>query len=403
MSKRLGIKILVLNSGSSSLKYQLIDMTDEKVIAKGLCERIGINDSVLTYDNQVKKTVINKDMKNHEVAIQLVLDTLMDSEIGVIDDISEIGAVGHRVVHGGEKFSKSVIIDDVVLKAISDCIDLAPLHNPANITGIRACQSLMPNTPMVAVFDTAFHQTMDKSTYLYALPYELYEKYSIRKYGFHGTSHKYVASRASALLGKDIEDLKIITCHLGNGASICAVKNGKSIDTSMGFTPLAGLVMGTRCGDIDPAIIKFLMEKEHMSIDDIDTLTNKKSGIFGISGVSSDFRDVEKKASEKDERSNIALDMFALSVRKFIGQYIVEMGGVDAIVFTAGCGENDAYMRKVITSNLEFLGIAIDDAKNNIRGKEIDISSDNAKVRTLIIPTNEELAIARETELLVVG
>lgn len=402
MSKRLGIKILVLNSGSSSLKYQLIDMTDEKVIAKGLCERIGINDSVLTYDNQLKKTVINKDMKNHEVAIQLVLDTLMDSEIGVIGDISEIGAVGHRVVHGGEKFSKSVIIDDVVLKAISDCIDLAPLHNPANITGIRACQSLMPDTPMVAVFDTAFHQTMDKSTYLYALPYELYEKYSIRKYGFHGTSHKYVASRASALLGKNIEDLKIITCHLGNGASICAVKNGKSIDTSMGFTPLAGLVMGTRCGDIDPAIIKFLMEKEHMSINDIDTLINKKSGIFGISGVSSDFRDVEKKASEKDERSNVALDMFALSVRKFIGQYIVEMGGVDVIVFTAGCGENDAYMRKVITSNLEFLGIAIDDTKNNIRGKEIDISSDNAKVRTLIIPTNEELAIARETATLVV-
>lgn len=403
MGKPVSMKILVLNSGSSSLKYQLIDMADEKVIAKGLCERIGITGSMLTYDNQVKKTVINKDMENHEIAIQLVLDKLMDKDIGVITNIDEIGAVGHRVVHGGEKFSKSVIIDDEVLDAISDCIDLAPLHKPANITGIRACQALMPNTPMVAVFDTAFHQTMYKSIYLYALPYELYKKYSIRKYGFHGTSHKYVANRASALLGKDIRDLRIITCHLGNGASICAVKNGESIDTSMGFTPLAGLVMGTRCGDIDPAIIKFLMEKENMSIEDIDTLINKKSGILGISGVSSDFRDVEKKASENDERSNIALDMFAISVRKFIGQYIVEMGGVDAIVFTAGCGENDAYMRKVITSNLEFLGISIDDEKNNIRGQEIDISLDNSPVRTLVIPTNEELAIARETEALILG
>ncbi|MBP5427620.1 MAG: acetate kinase [Clostridiales bacterium] len=395
------MKILVLNSGSSSLKYQLIDMTNEEVIAKGLCERIGIKDSVLTYDNRREKIVINKDMKNHEVAIQMVLDMLMDKDKGVIRNINEIGAVGHRVVHGGEKFSKSVVIDNNVLSAINDCIDLAPLHNPANITGIRACKALMPNTPMVAVFDTAFHQTMDKSTYLYAIPYELYEKYSIRKYGFHGTSHKYVASRASAMLGKDIKDLRIITCHLGNGASVCAVKNGKSIDTSMGFTPLAGLVMGTRCGDIDAAIIKFLMEKENFSIDEIDTLINKKSGIFGVSGVSSDFRDVEKKASQHDERSNVALDMFALSVRKFIGQYIVEMGGVDALVFTAGCGENDAAMRKLITRDLSFLGISIDDDKNNVRGQEIDISSSTAKVHTLVIPTNEELAIARETETLV--
>lgn len=395
------MKILVLNSGSSSLKYQLIDMENEKVIAKGLCERIGIKDSVLSYKNEKIKKEITLDLKNHEVAIKMVLDMLMDKEIGVIGDINEISAVGHRVVHGGEKFNKSVVINDDVIEAIRECIDLAPLHNPANITGIKACQALMPNTPMVAVFDTAFHQTMEKGAYLYALPYELYEKHSIRKYGFHGTSHKYVAERASKLLGRPLEELKIITCHLGNGASICAVKNGKSINTSMGFTPLAGLVMGTRCGDIDPAIIKFLMEKENMTIDEIDKLMNKQSGILGVSGLSSDFRDVEKGAREGKERSQVALDMFVLSVRKFIGEYIMEMGGVDAIVFTAGCGENDFSMRKVLTRNLEFLGIEIDDEKNHTFGQEIDISTENAKIRTLVIPTNEELAIARETKALV--
>ena len=395
------MKILVLNSGSSSLKYQLIDMENEKVIAKGLCERIGLSDSILSYDNKKEKKVFTQDIKNHEVAIKMVLDMLMDKEIGVISNINEISACGHRVVHGGEKFNKSVIIDDDVLNAIAECIDLAPLHNPANITGIKACQALMPNTPMVAVFDTAFHQTMEKSAYLYALPYELYEKYSIRKYGFHGTSHKYVAQRASKLLGKKLDDLKLITCHLGNGASICAVKNGKSINTSMGFTPLAGLVMGTRCGDIDPAIIKFLMEKEHLSIDEVDKILNKKSGIFGISGVSSDFRDVKKGAAEGNERCKVALEMFALSVRKFIGEYIMELGGVDAIVFTAGCGENDNITRRALTSGLEFLGIEIDQDKNNTFGQELDISTPDAKIRTLVIPTNEELAIARETLALV--
>lgn len=394
------MKILVLNSGSSSLKYQLIDMDNQNIIAKGLCERIGIHNSRLNYDNKKEKKVIEVDMPNHEAAIKLVLNILMDKDVGVISNLNEINAVGHRVLHGGQKFSKSVIVDDAVIEAITECIELGPLHNPANLAGILACQASMPNTPMVAVFDTAFHQTMDKKTYLYALPYELSEKYSIRKYGFHGTSHKYVSKRASVMLGKDIKDLKIITCHLGNGASICAVENGKSIDTSMGFTPLAGLVMGTRSGDIDPAIIEYIMNKENLSIKEVLTMLNHKCGISGISGISSDFRDIEA-VKDKNERAQLALDMFVLSVKRFIGAYVAEMGGVDAIVFTAGCGENDSYIRRAITKNLEFLGIEIDETKNDTHGKEVDISSPNAKVKTLVIPTNEELAIALETKELV--
>ncbi len=394
------MKILVLNSGSSSLKYQLIDMNNQNVIAKGLCERIGLSDSILNYDNKKEKKVTKIAMPNHEVAIKLVLDMLLDKEIGVIASLDEVSAVGHRVLHGGSKFSKSVIVNDSVIEAITECIELGPLHNPANLSGILACQSLMPNTPMVAVFDTAFHQTMNESTYLYAIPYELSEKYSIRKYGFHGTSHKYVANRAADILNRDIEDLKIITCHLGNGASLCAVKNGKAIDTSMGFTPLAGLVMGTRCGDVDPAIIDYIMNKEKLSIKEVNTLLNKKCGILGVSGISSDFRDIEA-VKDTNKRAKLALDMFVLSVRKFIGSYIVEMGGVDVIVFTAGCGENDSYIRRSITNGLEFLGIKIDEHKNDTHGIEIDISSPDATVRTLVVPTNEELAIAIETKNLV--
>jgi len=396
------MKILVINTGSSSLKYQLIDMTNESVLAKGLCERIGIDNSILKHTKTGCDTVIlERELSNHKVAIQEVIKALTDEKIGVISDMSEISAVGHRVVHGGEKFHDSVIIDEDVMKAINDCVELAPLHNPPNIIGIEACRSIMPDTPMVAVFDTAFHQTMPKYAYLYALPYETYEKYSIRRYGFHGTSHKYVSQRAAAMLGRPIQELKLITCHLGNGSSICAVDGGKSVDTSMGFTPLAGLAMGTRSGDIDPAVIKFLMEKENMSTKDIDTYLNKKSGVLGISGVSSDFRDLHAAADEGNGRAQLALDVFCYQVKKYIGEYAAAMGGVDAIVFTAGVGENDYHIRNQILENMEFLGVAIDQEKNQVRGKEIDISAPGAKVRTLVIPTNEELAIARETMSLI--
>jgi acetate kinase len=396
------MKVLVINTGSSSLKYQLIDMTNESVLAKGLCDRIGIDNSFLKHTKSgCDPVVLERVLSNHKVAIQEVIKALTDEKIGVISDMSEISAVGHRVVHGGEKFHDSVIIDEDVMKAINDCIELAPLHNPPNIIGIEACQSIMPNTPMVAVFDTAFHQTMPKYAYLYALPYEVYEKYGIRRYGFHGTSHKYVAQRAAAMLGKQIEELKLITCHLGNGASICAVDGGKSVDTSMGFTPLAGLAMGTRSGDIDPAVVKFLMEKENMSTKDIDKYLNKKSGVLGISGVSSDFRDLHAAADEGNGRARLAIDVFCYKVKKYIGEYAAAMGGVDAVVFTAGIGENDYNIRKQILENMEFLGIAIDQEKNQVRGEEIDISAPGAKVKTLVIPTNEELAIARETMSLV--
>ena len=394
------MKILVINAGSSSLKYQLIDMETEKVLAKGLCERIGIDGSKLNHTPLGgEKVVIENNMKDHSDAIKMVIAALTDKTYGVISDMSEIKAVGHRVVHGGETFSGSVIIDKDVKKALEDCIPLAPLHNPANLIGIVACEEAMPGVPQVGVFDTAFHQTMSKETYMYAVPYEFYEKHRIRRYGFHGTSHKYVSIEAAKMLGKKPEELKMITCHMGNGSSITAVDGGKSVDTSMGFTPLAGVVMGTRCGDIDPAIVKFLAEQENLSLDEVDTVLNKKSGVQGISGVSSDFRDLEAAEAEGNERAKLALSMFVESVRKFVGAYMVKMGGVDAIIFTAGIGENTPVMRKAILNNLEAFGIEVDDEKNSkaIRGAQMDISADGSKVRVLVVPTNEELMIAKET------
>lgn len=393
------MKVLVVNCGSSSIKYQLFEMNDESVLAKGLVERIGLEGSVLTHEPTGKaKVVINSNISNHTIGIGLVLEALVDANHGVISSMKEIDAIGHRGVHGGEKFSDSVLVTPEVIKAIEECIEMAPLHNPPNISGIDACTELMPGVPQVAVFDTAFHQTMPKKAYMYALPYEAYEKYGIRRYGFHGTSHKYVSQRVADLMGKDYKDLKIITCHLGNGSSVAAIKNGECIDTSMGFTPLEGLVMGTRCGNIDPAIIPFLMKKETMSMEQIDTYINKKSGVLGISGVSSDFRDIEKAAAAGNERAQLALDMFTYEVVKFIGSYAAAMNGVDAIIFTAGVGENAIDMREHITAGVEYLGTKIDKEKNNVRGKEREISVDGAKVKVFVIPTNEELVIARDTK-----
>ncbi|AYD40032.1 acetate kinase [Clostridium fermenticellae] len=396
------MKILVINCGSSSLKYQLINMEDESVLAKGLVERIGIEGSVLTHKVNGEKVKIEQPMEDHKIAIKLVLDALIDEKHGVIKDMSEISAVGHRVVHGGEKYAESVLIDDNVMKAIEDCVDLAPLHNPPNIIGINACKELMPDTPMVAVFDTAFHQTMPNYAYMYALPYDLYEKYGIRKYGFHGTSHRFVSKEAARMLGKDLRDLKIITCHLGNGASLCAIKDGKSIDTTMGFTPLAGLVMGTRCGDIDPAVVTFLMNKLNMSAAEIDKLINKESGVLGLSGLSSDFRDLGEAQENGNERAKLALDVYYYRVISYIGQYVAALNGVDCIVFTAGLGENAADGRERICKGLKYLGIEIDDANNSsARGKAMEISTSASKVKVLAIPTNEELMIARDTRAIV--
>lgn len=395
------MKVLVINAGSSSLKYQLIDMDSSEVMAKGLCERIGIDGSMLTHTVNGEKIKMPTEMKNHAQAIKAVIAALLDQTHGVISSMSEISAVGHRVVHGGEEFSGSEVITEAVKKALEACIDLAPLHNPPNLTGIEACEEAMPGVPQVAVFDTAFHQTMPPKAYLYAIPYEYYEKYKIRRYGFHGTSHKYVAGRAAAMLGKPLEELKIITCHLGNGSSICAIDHGKSVDTSMGFTPLAGLLMGTRTGDIDPAIVPFIMDKENKTIKEVNNIMNKESGVLGISGVSSDFRDVENAANQGNQRAQIALDMFEYDVKKYIGQYAAAMNGVDAIVFTAGVGENNCIMRSNITKGLSFMGVAIDEDKNNVRGEEVDISASGAAVKTLVIPTNEELMIALETKALV--
>jgi len=392
------MKVLVVNCGSSSLKYQLFEMNDESVLAKGLVERIGLEGSVLTHEPTDKdKVKINADIKNHTIAIGLVLEALIDANHGVIFSMAEIDAVGHRGVHGGEMFSDSVLVTADVIKAIEQCIEMAPLHNPPNISGINACTELMPGVPQVAVFDTAFHQTMPKKAFMYALPYEAYEKYGIRRYGFHGTSHKYVSQRVAEMMGKDYKELKIITCHLGNGSSLAAIMNGQCVDTSMGFTPLEGLVMGTRCGNIDPAIIPFLMKKESMTMEEIDTYINKKSGVLGVSGVSSDFRDIEKAAEGGNERAQLALDMFTYEVVKFIGSYAAAMNGVDAIVFTAGVGENAISMRANITAGVEYLGTKIDNEKNNVRGKEREISVDGSKVKVFIIPTNEELVIARDT------
>ncbi len=394
------MKILVINAGSSSLKYQLIDMDNEAVLAKGLCERIGIDGSKLNHTPEGgEKVVIEQPMRDHSDAISMVLAALTDANHGVISSMDEISAVGHRVVHGGETFNKSVIIDADVKAAVEECIPLAPLHNPANLIGIAACEAAMPNVPQVAVFDTAFHQTMPQAAYMYALPYELYKKYKIRRYGFHGTSHKYVSQEAAKMLGKNPEDLKIITCHLGNGSSITAVDGGKSVDTSMGFTPLAGVCMGTRSGDIDPAIVKFIAEQEGADLDTVDKILNKESGVYGISGNSSDFRDLEAAAKEGCEKSQLALDMFAYSVKKYVGTYMAALGDVDAVVFTAGIGENTVMMRKEILGGMSAFGIEIDDSKNEkaIRGAQMDISVDGSKVRILVIPTNEELMIAKET------
>ena len=397
------MKVLVLNCGSSSLKYQLIDMSNEEVLCIGLVERIGIEGSVLKQekDGVEGKLVVEQPMKNHQDAIKLVLDAVVDAKFGGVQDIKEVEAVGHRVVHGGEKFAGSVLITDEVKAALVECTDLAPLHNPANIMGIEACEAILPGVPMVGVFDTAFHQTMPKKSYLYGLPPELSTKYGVRRYGFHGTSHKYVSQRAAAMLGKNIEDIKVITCHLGNGASIAAVDGGKCVDTSMGFTPLEVLIMGTRCGDIDAAILPFLMEKEGLDAKGLSDLMNKKSGVYGMTGISSDFRDIEGAAANGDEKAQVALDAYAQRVKKYIGAYAAEMNGVDAVVFTAGVGENGIDMRKAIASNMEFLGMNFDEEANKVRGKETVISTADSKVKILLIPTNEELMIARDTVALV--
>ena len=395
------MNILVINAGSSSLKYQLLNPETGALLAKGLCERIGI-DGKFTYKPQVEgKQVLDAvdvAMPTHSEAIQAVLNALVDKDNGVIGSMQEIDAVGHRVVHGGEAFAGSVLITDEVMKALEECIPLAPLHNPANITGINACTAVMgKDVPQVAVFDTAFHQTMPAKAYMYALPYEYYEKDKVRRYGFHGTSHKYVSGRAAAMLGKKPEELKLISCHLGNGSSIAAVDGGKSVDTSMGFTPLAGVPMGTRAGDLDAGILEYLMGKHGYDMKEMMTILNKKSGVLGISGVSSDFRDLENAAKEGNQRAELALEAFQYSVKKLVGAYAAAMGGVDAIVFTAGVGENDAATRMAVASGLEFMGVKMDAEANNVRGKETVISSADSKVKVLLIPTDEELMIAMDT------
>jgi acetate kinase len=396
------MNILVINCGSSSLKYQLIDMKTEEALATGLVERIGIEGSILTQKANGEKYIVEEAMKDHQDAIKLVLSALVDKDHGVIKSMDEIEAVGHRVVHGGEKYAASVVIDEDVMKQLEECAKLAPLHNPPNIIGINACKALMPNTPMVGVFDTAFHQTMPEKAYLYALPYELYKDHHIRKYGFHGTSHKYVSMKAAEAMGKDIKELKIVNCHLGNGASVSAVKNGESVDTSMGFTPLQGLVMGTRTGDMDPAVVTYLIKELGYSASEVDDILNKKSGVLGVSGVSSDFRDVEDAAwNKKEHRSNIALDMFVYRVKQYIGSYAAIMGGVDAIVFTAGVGENSVEMRESILEGFDFLGVDFDKEKNKVRGKLAEITKEGSKVKAFVIPTNEELMIAKDTLALV--
>ncbi len=393
------MKILVINAGSSSLKYQLIDMEGEKLLAKGLCERIGI-DGHLKHTPLVEgREVFDEDvaMPTHSEAIAAVIDKLTSPQYGVVNSMKEIDAVGHRVVHGGEKFASSVRINDEVMKAVADCTPFAPLHNPANITGINACRAVMGDVPMVAVFDTAFHQTMPGKAYMYALPYQYYLSDGVRRYGFHGTSHRFVSSRCAELMGKPIEELKIISCHMGNGSSVAAVQNGKCVDTSMGFTPLVGLPMGTRCGDLDAGVIQFLMNKYGYSIDEMLNILNKKSGMLGISGVSSDFRDLGKAASEGNERAQLALDMFHYWVAKTAGAYAAAMNGVDAIVFTAGVGENSADTRAAICEYFGYLGVKIDLEVNNCRGKEVMISTPDSRVKVFVIPTNEELVIARDT------
>jgi acetate kinase len=396
------LKILVVNCGSSSVKYQFVDMNGEKILCKGLAERIGIEGGRLVHRVNNDKHVIERNMKDHEEALKLVLDVLVDPEIGVIKDLSEIDAVGHRVVHGAERFASSVLIDEEVMKALEENVHLAPLHNPPNILGIKAIQKLLPKVPNVGVFDTAFHQSMPKKAYLYALPYELYETHRIRRYGFHGTSHRYVSRRAAEILGRDYYDFKVITCHLGNGASIAAVRHGKSVDTSMGFTPLEGLVMGTRCGDIDPAIVIYLQQNLGMSVEKVYDLLNKKSGMLGLTNnLSSDMRDIEDAAHSGNEIAQLALDIYVYRIAKYIGAYAAAMNGVDAIVFTAGVGENSPYVREKVCEYLGFLGVKIDRQLNDVKGLERIISTPDSKVAVLVVPTNEELVIARDTKYIV--
>ena len=395
------MNVLVINCGSSSLKFQLINSESEKVLAKGLCERIGIDGSLTYQPAGGEKVKSDKAMPTHTEAIQFVIDALTDAETGVVKSLDEIGAVGHRVVHGGEKFASSVVITDEVKAAIEECNDLAPLHNPANLIGIEACESLMPGTPQVVVFDTAFHQTMPEKAYMYGIPYEYYEKYKVRRYGFHGTSHSFVSKRVAEIVGKPYNATKTIVCHLGNGASVSAVLNGESVDTSMGLTPLEGLVMGTRSGDIDPAIMEFIAKKENLDIAGIMNVLNKKSGVEGVSGVSSDFRDLEAAAKAGNKRAELAIDVFAYRVAKYVGAYTAAMNGVDNIVFTAGIGENCALVRTKVCSYLGYLGITVDAQANEVHGEEKVISTADSKVKVCVIPTNEELAIARETVALV--
>lgn len=395
------MNVLVINCGSSSLKYQLIDSESEAVLAKGLCERIGIDGRLVYQKTGLDKEITEAAMPTHKQAIQMVLDALVNPQTGAIESLSAIDAVGHRVVHGGEKFAASTVLTPEVLKTIEECNDLAPLHNPANLIGIAACKELMPNVPMVGVFDTAFHQTMPKKAYLYGLPYEYYEKYKVRRYGFHGTSHSFVSKRTAEFLGMDLKDSRIIVAHLGNGASISAVLNGECVDTSMGLTPLEGLVMGTRCGDIDPAIIEFIAKKENLDIDGVMEVLNKKSGVQGLSCISSDFRDLETAYDEGKELAIVAIDVFSYRVAKYIGAYVAAMNGVDAIAFTAGVGENTQIVRKKVLEYLGYLGIALDEQANTVRGEDKIISTPDSKVKVCVIPTNEELAIARETVALV--
>lgn len=396
------VKVLVLNSGSSSIKFQLFNMEDEKVLVKGVVERIGIENSFLDYEKTGEKEItIKRDIEDHSQGIELVIDTLLDKEYGVLSSMDEINAVGHRVVHGGEKFAGSVKITDEVIEQMEAVSDLAPLHNPPNLAGIKVCRELMPDTPQVGVFDTAFHQTMPEKAYMYAIPYKYYEKHGIRRYGFHGTSHRYVSKRAADMMDKPIEECKIITCHLGNGASIAAVDSGKSVDTSMGLTPLEGLVMGTRSGDLDPAIIPFLMSKENLSPDEIDKILNKESGLLGVSGVSNDSRDIKAAAEEGNKRAQLARKLFNYRVKKYIGAYMAAMGGVDAIVFTAGIGENAADVRKGILEDMEYFGIKLDENANQVRGEESEITTADSSIKVFTIPTNEELVIARDTKQII--
>lgn len=393
------MKIFVVNCGSSSIKYQLIDSSARKVLAKGVLERIGISGSFLKHFSVYEYAIeIKRPVANHTEGIQMILNALTNEKYGVIKEFADIDAFGHRVVHGGEKFKEAVLITEDVAEDIKKCISMAPLHNPANLAGIKACMEIVPQSPHVAVFDTAFHQTIPPKAYLYGLPYELYIKYGLRKYGFHGISHQYVSKAAAKHLNRDLKDLRLVTCHLGNGASVAAVKNGKSIDNSMGFTPLEGLVMGTRCGEVDPAIIPFIMDKEDMTGKQVYNYLNNKAGVLGISGLSSDFRDLEEAADSGDERARLAMDIFAYRVKKYIGSYVAAMGGLDAVVFTGGLGENSSLIREKICDGLEFLGSHLDKAKNNIRGEIREIGMEDDKVKLLVIPTNEELVIAQETE-----